>query len=122
MTARLILHLDDDRIAFPLEEGENVIGRKKACEIYVRDGSLSKFHARILRQGERLEVVDAGSRNGTLINGDPITPEDGPIPVIDGDEIKCGKLTFLVEGAAPPPGAKPEAEAPPPCLVHVDSG
>lgn len=119
MTARLILNLDDDRIAFPLEEGENVIGRKKACEIYVRDGSLSKFHARILRQGERLEVVDAGSRNGTLVNGDPITPEDGPIPVIDGDEIQCGKLRFLVEGAAPPAG-EGGAQAAPPYLEHLD--
>ncbi|MEZ6188941.1 MAG: FHA domain-containing protein [Planctomycetota bacterium] len=121
MTARLILHLDDDRIAFPLEEGENVIGRKKACDIYVRDGSLSKFHARILRQGERLEVIDAGSRNGTLVNGDPITPEDGPIQVIDGDEIQCGKLTFLVEGAGGAPAGRQAQEARPPVLVHLDT-
>ncbi len=66
---RLIYERGSEQIAFPLEEGETYIGRKDYCEIFFPDGSLSKRHCRLVRKGEVLYLFDAGSRNGTLLNG-----------------------------------------------------
>lgn len=94
---RLIYQRGDERIAFPLDEGETYIGRKDDCDIYFPDTSLSKRHARLVRKGGALHVHDAGSKNGTLVNGEVI---EGGVPVQDGDVIQCGKLAFTVEGVS----------------------
>jgi pSer/pThr/pTyr-binding forkhead associated (FHA) protein len=92
---RLIHQRGDERIAFPLDEGETFIGRKDDCDIYFPDTSLSKRHARLVRKGGALTVHDAGSKNGTLVNGDLIT---APRALENGDVVQCGKLAFTVEG------------------------
>ena len=91
---RLVYERGSERVAFPIEEGETYIGRKDYCEIYFPDPSLSKRHARLVRRGSRLSVFDAGSRNGTLVNGEMV--EESPLQ--SGDELLCGKLRFRVEG------------------------
>lgn len=92
---RLIHQRGDEKIAFPLDEGETYIGRKDDCDIYFPDTSLSKRHARLVRKGATLTIHDAGSKNGTLVNGEVI---EGAVTLRDGDVIQCGKLTFTVEG------------------------
>jgi pSer/pThr/pTyr-binding forkhead associated (FHA) protein/outer membrane protein assembly factor BamD (BamD/ComL family) len=92
---RLIYLRGDEEIAFPLDEGETFIGRKDDCDIYFPDTSLSKRHARLVRRGGSLTAEDAGSKNGTLVNGELLK---GPRRLQDGDELQCGKLVFLVEG------------------------
>lgn len=94
---RLIYERGDERIAFPLDEGEAYIGRKENCEIHLPDGSLSKRHARLVRRGVELTVFDAGSRNGTLVDGELLT-EGMSRRVHNGSVIQCGKLQFVVEG------------------------
>ena len=96
---RLIYERGEERIAFPIDEGETYIGRKENCEIHLPDGSLSKRHARLVRQGGALTVFDAGSRNGTLVDGELLT-ESKSRRVYTGSTIQCGKLVFLVEGVA----------------------
>ena len=66
---RLIYQRGREQISFPIDEGETFIGRKEYCEIHFPEGSLSKRHARLLREGNTLWAFDAGSRNGTLVNG-----------------------------------------------------
>lgn len=91
---RLVYERGGERIAFPLDEGETFIGRKEYCEIYFPDASLSKRHARLLREGRALWVFDAGSRNGTLVNDEVV--EEARLRT--GDVLQCGKLRFRVEG------------------------
>lgn len=59
---------------FPLEPGENVVGRGKACDIALPDPEkwLSRKHAMIRVQGDSVELVDLESLNGTLIDGERI--------------------------------------------------
>lgn len=45
------------------------IGRIPSCHIVVRHPLTSRLHARIVRQGPRYVLADAGSANGTYING-----------------------------------------------------
>lgn len=54
---------------FPLKEGKNLFGRSAHCQIRVNDLDVSKEHAWLMIEGERLSVVDNQSRNGTYVNG-----------------------------------------------------
>jgi hypothetical protein len=58
------------------------------------DPSLSRKHARVHREGNRLEVEDLGSSNGSFVNGRRVgRGAGGP-----GDVIRFGDLSFRCEG------------------------
>jgi hypothetical protein len=78
------------------------------------DLDASGNHAELRREGARWVVVDAGSRNGTLVNGKPIQRH-----VLDGnEEIEFGTggprvRIEIVQGAVPAgPIRAPQATAP----------
>src|SRR5262249_40237438 len=50
-----------------------VVGRHPGCDIRVPDETVSRRHARIISQRGGYYVEDLGSRNGTFLNGQPIT-------------------------------------------------
>jgi pSer/pThr/pTyr-binding forkhead associated (FHA) protein len=45
------------------------IGRAPDCDIQIPDRQVSRLHARILVEKNRAELEDAGSKNGTFIDG-----------------------------------------------------
>jgi DNA-binding response OmpR family regulator len=45
------------------------IGRSSLCDIVVQRATVSRLHARIEREGPRFVLHDAGSANGTYVNG-----------------------------------------------------
>jgi pSer/pThr/pTyr-binding forkhead associated (FHA) protein/soluble lytic murein transglycosylase-like protein len=45
------------------------LGRAPECEVPIDDDGISRVHAWIDCQGDRCEIADAGSRNGTFLNG-----------------------------------------------------
>ena len=69
------------------------IGRSPDCEVFLDDVTVSRKHAVLVRQGERFEVEDMSSLNGTFLNRKRIEKA----PLEDGDELQIGKyrLTFL---------------------------
>src|SRR5690349_19300037 len=54
---------------FPLKDGTNVVGRTPQCDIVLPTAGVSKQHARIEVHGDKIIVADAGSRNGTFVDG-----------------------------------------------------
>lgn len=77
------------------------VGRAKTSDIPLRDESVSAFHAFFQRRsaGEFI-LLDAGSKNGTFVNSEPV-PREGvgrPTAVVPGDEIRFGSVvtTFLL--------------------------
>ncbi|HEV7557767.1 MAG TPA: FHA domain-containing protein, partial [Kofleriaceae bacterium] len=44
-----------------------VIGRSHSCEVFLDDQQVSRRHAEIRADGDRLTIVDLGSHNGTLL-------------------------------------------------------
>jgi DNA-binding NtrC family response regulator len=44
-----------------------VIGRSHSCEVFLDDQQVSRRHAEIRPDGDRLTIVDLGSHNGTLL-------------------------------------------------------
>ncbi len=51
---------------------ENTIGRGLECHIQLNDPQSSRVHARLVFRESHWRVLDAGSRNGTLINGSKV--------------------------------------------------
>ncbi len=79
---------------FPLSRDEHVIGRLAELDIPIDTDSVSRRHARIVRDGEHWLLEDLGSTNGTFLNDGRV---DAPMRISDGDLLRCGEaiLKFL---------------------------
>jgi pSer/pThr/pTyr-binding forkhead associated (FHA) protein len=73
MPARLTVYLADRpaRVLSLREQGEYVIGRDPASDLYVDDDRVSRRHAWLGWSGEGWELIDLGSKNGTYVDGLP---------------------------------------------------
>jgi DNA-binding NtrC family response regulator len=91
-----------------------VIGRgERSCDrgsrieqqlhVGVPDPWMSSTHARLLRRDGSWFIEDAGSRNGTLINGVPAERA----ALADGDVLELGRTFFLFRGEAASSAADP---------------
>ena len=50
-----------------------LIGRGADCDLVLPERQVSRHHARILRRPGYFELQDLGSKNGTHLNGQPVT-------------------------------------------------
>ena len=71
------------------------IGRHTSNELCLNDAYVSRFHARISRDGEQFFLEDLGSTNGTLLNSEVVTSRR---PLHHGDKIRIGKSEFVFVG------------------------
>ena len=78
-----------------LPEGEVTIGRDAANQLWVDDAALSRRHCVVRREGAKCIVRDAGSRNGTRLNGVPV--EEQQLEHWDQLSIGLSLLIFLGE-------------------------
>jgi diguanylate cyclase (GGDEF)-like protein len=76
---------------YKIGKNETTIGRGSAADIQVIDEGISRRHASIKLEGERITVADLGSTNGTFLNGERITVH----ALRDGDKIQVGSTTIL---------------------------
>jgi DNA-binding winged helix-turn-helix (wHTH) protein len=81
----------------PLAAGENLIGRDPHCVLAIPSGLVSRQHARIVVDGERVTLRDLGSKNGTLVAGRRVERE---VRLSDGDELQIGpaRMVFCAPG------------------------
>lgn len=70
------------------------LGRSTSNTIPVKDGFASSEHARIILKNGRWWLEDRRSRNGTLLNGLPVTT---PVIMTDGDIVGIGELSFRLQ-------------------------
>ncbi|AWE42407.1 MULTISPECIES: FHA domain-containing protein [unclassified Actinobaculum] len=77
---------------FLLNSDETYAGRHPHTDIFLDDFTVSRKHARFIREGNVFRVRDSGSLNGTYVNRERV---DDCI-LHTGDEIQIGKfrLTF----------------------------
>jgi pSer/pThr/pTyr-binding forkhead associated (FHA) protein len=74
--------------------GESVfVGRHSESDICIPDGRLSRKHLKIDRFGDTFLASDAGSSNGTILNGAPLRD---PVALKNGDALELGGLTINV--------------------------
>ncbi|MEP7121184.1 MAG: sigma 54-interacting transcriptional regulator [Byssovorax sp.] len=80
--------------ALALPDSGTVIGRAWLAERGLADTEVSSAHVRIDRAGGALRVADAGSRNGTWVNGQRLAPRD-LTPLSPGDVLRIGRTIFV---------------------------
>lgn len=77
----------------PIEAERTSFGRGSDADHRFPDNGLSRLHATVYRDGDRVWVVDENSSNGTLVNGQRTAPAGTPLR--NGDQIKIGNETYL---------------------------
>jgi len=82
---------------FPVTADETTIGRDPENHCWTSDPSLSRRHCLLRREVDRVTIQDLGSRNGTVVNGIPISEQE----LQHQDQICIGDslLVFLTEHA-----------------------
>lgn len=76
-----------------LLQGASVIGRAHESQVFIDDRSLSRSHARLDIVGSEITVVDLGSTNKTVVNGQVLAPM-APCRLKNNDQIKTGNIIF----------------------------
>ena len=90
-----ILSPDGKSITFPLLTNRISLGRSRSNELcYPEDIGLSRQHLVLERDGESWVVIDPGSKNGTLVNGQPVLHRRR---LRSGDRIRAGHLTIVFD-------------------------
>ncbi len=95
---------DSDAERFELVAEETSIGRHPECSIVVEAGAVSRFHAKVVRKDSQFTVEDAGSRNGTYLNGQLL---QGPEILREGDRIRVSEVELIFHHEAVPEFARP---------------
>ena len=71
----LIAESGDGKIEFPLAPGEYTIGRAAGCDFQINHRSLSREHARIKVQADKLSLIDLESANKTFVDDHEVANE-----------------------------------------------
>jgi diguanylate cyclase (GGDEF)-like protein len=76
---------------YKIESERTVIGRGQKAQIRLLDDGISREHAQLVLQGDRIVLQDLGSTNGTYCNGLKVDKKE----LVDGDKILVGSTTIL---------------------------
>ena len=118
MAQLFVLSGPDVGRSFEIAPGATV-GRSPDCAVTLKHASISRSHARFERDGERWFVVDAGSRNGIVVDRRRIER----LELADMAEFQLGELLVRFRVHAPEasaPAAQPRKDAPPKTIEPSD--
>lgn len=86
-------------LMLPPGPGSFTIGRDAACDLVLSDMTVSRTHADLRLEANGWLLSDAGSTNGTRLNGWRVT---SPVPVRAGDQVTFGSMTLVITERAQP--------------------
>jgi pSer/pThr/pTyr-binding forkhead associated (FHA) protein len=76
---------------FYIEKDEFIIGRSPESDVLLDDITVSRKHALLKKDGDDYRLLDAGSLNGSYLNGNIV--EEAILS--NGDRIQIGKYIFI---------------------------
>ena len=88
-----------------IDKGSIILGRggpNASCDVVLPERQVSRQHAEIYVQGGRYYLRDLGSKNGTYLNGRPVSDS---VPLHDNDTIQialCERIRFIGSDATLP--------------------
>lgn len=89
------LYSPEGKLLADLDRETFSIGKKKdEVDLVLEDMSVSRMHARIIRQGAEVYLEDLNSTNGTFKNGLRLEPYERR-KLESEDEIKCGNVPLV---------------------------
>lgn len=91
---------------FEFDKTKVSIGRMKGNDIVLPKGNVSKRHSKIVLQANVFSISDAGSTNGTFVNGRRIQGEQ---IITNSDKIYIGDFILQLETAKSIPPTPPSA-------------
>ena len=77
----------------PIGSGHITAGRDSGNDIEIQNPAVSGIHARIWQEDGRVFIEDAGSTNGTYVNGEKLSAIK---EITSSDEVTIGKHTLCV--------------------------
>jgi hypothetical protein len=87
------------RLTLPASAVQLTLGRSRRCDCVIGDLTVSRLHATLRRVEGRWWLRDAGSANGTTVNGCRVTDA---VEVRSGDELVLGNSRFILAGSSSP--------------------
>lgn len=103
-SALLVAHMGPNEGArFLLDSQVTTAGRHPDADIFLDDVTVSRRHVNFIKYDGGFEVIDAGSLNGTYVNGDRVDS----VRLRNGNEVQIGKfrLTYYFSPNSPAAGA-----------------
>ena len=82
---------------FQIDGAETTIGRDPANTIFLNDMTVSRAHAKSLRDGANVVIEDLGSLNGTWVDGAIVNSA----PLHDGSSVQIGTFTLVYHESQP---------------------
>jgi len=98
-----------------LQQGAYLIGSGSDCHIVLDRPEISRRHAQLVVNSDRVSVMDLGSSNSTYCNGNMLFPNEF-CEIPPGSTLRVGKVEILVKGNKAGASATPaaaSAETPP---------
>jgi len=77
--------------AFPIPEGDIILGRSTECDLILEDDMVSRQHARLTQYQNQFWITDLGSTNGTQVDGSPLSPRR-KVVIGQGQTINIGNF------------------------------
>ena len=69
VTSGYILRSLEEGVEYPVNVREVLIGREVECQVPLRAGHVSRYHAKITLTANAAYIEDLQSTNGTFVNG-----------------------------------------------------
>ncbi|MGI9952337.1 DUF3662 and FHA domain-containing protein [Moorellaceae bacterium AZ2] len=89
----VVIEGPDKGRSFVLHVGKQVLGRNPTCELFLTDEQVSRQHCQIAVEADKSILTDLGSRNGTLVNGQPVKRA----LLAPGDRVQIGRTVLEVQ-------------------------
>lgn len=83
---------------FELKRDCSVVGRQEGCDLVLKDDTVSRQHARFLRNDDGYFVEDLNSRNGTFLNGQRIMER---ARLRSGDRVQLYDVVMTFQDGVP---------------------
>lgn len=92
--AKIIVSLKEKIVKeIPLKKDIITIGRNANNDVHIDNPAVSRFHAKIIVQGDQFYVEDLQSTNGTYVNGNKVSWKAG---IKHKDRIGISKYTLIL--------------------------
>ncbi len=89
----LALVPEDGSSQFVLRRRLSIVGRNKTADLRLDEPAVSGVHAKIEFHQGRVTLLDSGSKNGTVVNGDTVRRTR----LIPGDTVVFGSASYTVK-------------------------
>jgi pSer/pThr/pTyr-binding forkhead associated (FHA) protein len=76
---------------YDLQTPVTLLGRGTDCDLRLVDPGVSRHHAELRVEDDQVVLVDLGSTNGTLVNGQPVRR----VTLTDGTNVTLGRTSLV---------------------------